>query len=179
MEGCFPESFRAFALNGAEILYRPSTPEPWVEMFEIQNRAAALDNTCYMVGPNFGRLFPTDDQKISGSGGRSMIVDYRGAIISKAADTNDATVAAPININALREHRAKARFCNFIPFLRTEIYKKLYEKQIWPKNLPPLNHADADKLFYECVKKLQSMGIYTPPEKDRSVDRSQVVHNVK
>ena len=30
VEGSFPESFRAFALNGAEILYRASLPEPWV-----------------------------------------------------------------------------------------------------------------------------------------------------
>ena len=44
VEGAFPESYRAFAMNGAEILYRASLPEPWVsrEIFEVQNRARAM-----------------------------------------------------------------------------------------------------------------------------------------
>ena len=47
MEGSFPEIYRAFALQGAEIMYRPTYPEPWVSgpgtsWWEIQNRARAL-----------------------------------------------------------------------------------------------------------------------------------------
>ena len=58
VEGSFPEVFRAFALNGAEILYRASLPEPWVsrEIFEVQNRSRAIDNTAYMIAPNTGSL---------------------------------------------------------------------------------------------------------------------------
>ena len=55
-EGSFPETARGLALNGAEIIYRCSYAEPWVgrEVWEIQNRARALDNTCYVIAPNLG-----------------------------------------------------------------------------------------------------------------------------
>ena len=56
VEGAFPESYRAFAMSGAEILYRGSLPEPWVSrgIWDVQNRARAADNTAYMIGNNTG-----------------------------------------------------------------------------------------------------------------------------
>ncbi len=81
VEGAFPESYRAFALNGAEILYRASLPEPWVsrEIFEVQNRARAMDNTAYMIGPNTGSLImPAEDggaPTVIGGGARWPVLD--------------------------------------------------------------------------------------------------------
>ena len=173
VEGSFPESFRAFALNGAEILYRASLPEPWVsrEIFEVQNRSRAIDNTAYMIAPNTGSLImPSEDNGdptiIDGAlGGRSSIIDYKGTILSKTDTVGDAYTASEINIEALRHYRQNARFQNWIPYLKTEIFKKLYDQPIWPNNLPPMNHEDAGKVFNDSVKKLIKSGIYTEKSK--------------
>ncbi len=150
VEGSFPESFRAFALNGAEILYRASLPEPWVsrEIFEVQNRSRAIDNTAYMIAPNTGSLIMPSE-----SGGDPTIID--GALGGRSS----------INIEALRHYRQNARFQNWIPYLKTEIFKKLYDRPIWPSNLPPMNHDDAGNVFNDSIKKLIKSGIYTEKSK--------------
>jgi predicted amidohydrolase len=74
-------------MNGAEVLYRPAYPEPYVSngMWEIQNRARALDNTCYVVAPNPANYFLTQESSdaLDTFGGKSMIVDYQGKILSE------------------------------------------------------------------------------------------------
>jgi hypothetical protein len=51
--------------------------------------------------------------------------------------------------------------------LRTEIFKRMYEKPIHPKNMwidkEPLQHEDHDEIFRQNIKKLQERGVYTPP----------------
>ena len=74
-------------------------------------------------------------------------------------------VESEINIEALRHYRQNARFQNWIPYLKTEIFKKLYDRPIWPNNLPPMNHEDAGKVFNDSVKKLIKSGIYTEKSK--------------
>ena len=173
VEGSFPEVFRAFALNGAEILYRASLPEPWVsrEIFEVQNRSRAIDNTAYMIAPNTGSLImPGEDNEsptvIDGAlGGRSSIVDYKGTILASNDIVGDTYVASEINIDALRHYRENARFQNWIPYLKTEIFSKMYEQKIWPKNLPPMKHADAGKVFKETIKNLIDRGTYSKRKK--------------
>jgi hypothetical protein len=94
-------------------------------------------------------------------GGRSSIVDYKGTVLAKNDIVGDSYVASEINIDALRHYRENARFQNWIPYLKTEIFKKLYDQEIWPKNLPPMKHADAGEVFKETIKKLIDSGIYT------------------
>jgi predicted amidohydrolase len=169
VEGAFPESYRAFAMNGAEILYRASLPEPWVSrgIFEVQNRARAMDNTCYMVAPNTGSLImpggPGEAPTTIGGalGGRSSIIGYKGDVLATNTIVDDTYLAAELNIEALRYFRETARFQNWIPYLRTEIFQKLYEQPLWPKNQPPMQHADADKAFKESIAKLQERGTFT------------------
>ena len=169
VEGSFPEVFRAFALNGAEILYRASLPEPWVsrEIFEIQNRSRAIDNTAYMIAPNTGSLIMPGENNdsptiIDGAlGGRSSIIDYKGTILASNNIVGDTYVASEINIDALRYYRENAKFQNWIPYLKTEIFSKMYEKEIWPKNLPPMKHADAGEVFKETIKTLINRGTYS------------------
>lgn len=170
VEGSFPECYRAFAMNGAEIFYRASLPEPWVsrEIFEVQNRARAMDNTAYMVAPNTGSLImPNPDYPaptvIGGAlGGRSSIVDYKGHVLASNQIVDDCYVAAEINIEALRHYRENAKFQNWIPYLRSEIFKHMFDEPIWPKNLPNMKHEDAEVVFREAVEKLQKRGTYTP-----------------
>jgi len=168
VEGSFPESYRGFALNGAEILYRASLPEPWVsrEIFEVQNRARAMDNTAYMVAPNTGSLIMPGEKGeaptvVGGAlGGRSSIIDYKGHVLASNTIVDDCYVAAEINIDALRHYREKARFQNWLPYIRSEIYSKLYEQPIWPKNNPNMRHEETEVIFNKTVADLQKRGTY-------------------
>lgn len=170
VEGSFPESYRGFALNGAEILYRASLPEPWVsrDIFELQNRARALDNTAYLLGPNTGSLImpgasgaaPT---VIGGAlGGRSMIAGYKGELLASSRVADDCYVSAEVNIEALRHYRQTARFQNWLPYLRSEIYRRIYDDTIWPANLPAMDDAQAEQVFNQAVAGLTRRGAFTP-----------------
>jgi predicted amidohydrolase len=166
VEGSFPESYRGFALNGAEILYRGSLPEPWVsrDIWDIQNRARAVDNTAYVIAPNTGALImPGNPPTVIGGalGGRSMIVGYKGEILGQSSVVDDCYVASEINIDALRHYRQTARFQNWLPYLRTEIYQGIYQQGIWPKNLPPMDDTGTAKVFADSVASLQQRGALT------------------
>jgi len=173
VEGSFPESYRGFALNGAEILYRASLPEPWVsrDIFELQNRARALDNTAWLLGPNTGSLIMPGPEGqaptvIGGAlGGRSMIAGYKGELLASTRVADDCYVSAEINIEALRHYRQNARFQNWMPYLRSEIYRKLYDRSIWPANLPNMNDDEAEAVFRQAVAELTSRGTFTPQDK--------------
>ena len=58
-EGSYPENARGLAMNGAEVVYRGPYPHPHVGngLFEIQNRARALDNDMYLVACNVGTYY--------------------------------------------------------------------------------------------------------------------------
>ncbi len=169
VEGAFPEAWRAFAVNGAEILYHASLPEPWVsrEIFQLQNRARALDNTCYMLGPNTGSLIidgppGTTPTSIGGAlGGRSGIYGYRGEILAESTVVDDCYISTQIDIESLRYYREHARFQNWLPYLKTEIFKQLYAQPVWPKNQPPLQHSDKEKVVGQTVQALLDRGAFT------------------
>ncbi len=169
VEGAFPEAWRAFAMNGAEIFYHASLPEPWVsrEMFQVQNRARALDNTAYMVAPNTGSLIVsgppgTADTSIGGAlGGRSGIYGYRGEVLAESTVVDDCYVAAQLDIESLRHYRENSRFQNWLPYLKTELFKDLYANPIWPKNQPPLQHAEKQTVHDGVVDSLVTRGAFT------------------
>src|SRR5438093_10314111 len=107
MEGNYPENGRGLALNGAEVVYRASLPGPFTQndIFEISNRARALENNMYIIARNIGGyyLYPDSETPIDAGSGQSMIADYRGQIVGKQRDTNGSTfVAGVVNIEALR-----------------------------------------------------------------------------
>jgi hypothetical protein len=124
-----------------------------------------------MIAPNTGSLImPGNDDEdptiIDGAlGGRSSIVDYKGTILASNNIVGDSYIASEINIDALRHYRENARFQNWIPYLKTEIFSKMYEQEIWPKNLPSMKHDDAGKVFKKTIKKLIKKGIFTPRTK--------------
>jgi predicted amidohydrolase len=167
MEGNFPETARGLAINGAEIIYRPSSLEPKISLgiWEVQNRARAIDNNCYVIAPNTGDHY-IDDNKTVGfkTGGRSMIVDYRGQVLHMNYETGDAFVVAPINLYALRQHRITSKHLNWIPHIKSEIYRKIYERQIWPKNLAiqeaPKRREMMDEIVSKTVENLKKERIF-------------------
>lgn len=79
-DGDFPELSRAIALEGAEVILRPSALMRSFEIWELTNRARAYDNHVYMVSVNaLGQ-----DRGGSFCFGHSMIVNPIGQIIALA-----------------------------------------------------------------------------------------------
>ena len=64
-EGSYPENARGLAMNGAEVVYRGPYPHPHVGngLFEIQNRARALDNNMYLIACNVGTYYLNADSE--------------------------------------------------------------------------------------------------------------------
>lgn len=171
MEGNFPENGRGLAMNGAEVVYRASLPAAFTEndVFEISNRARALENNFYVVAPNIGGSIENGAPPIDAGGGRSMIVDYKGGIVGKQFDTNGSTfVAGAVNIQALRHHRASAQVTNWLKDVRTELAEIIYERPIYPKNRYlhriPGNHAEFRREVVERqIELLTERDIWRPP----------------
>ena len=174
-EGSYPENARALALNGAEVIYRASYPHPGTgnEMFEIQSRARALDNNVYLIAPNMGTyyLFPEDDTAIDTFGGRSSIINYKGQIIGHQDYGAGSTfVEGVIDIEALRDHRARAQWDNWLKDVRTELYQLLYEQPIYPKNLymdrAPMKHDEyREQVTRKQIDLMHERGIWVKPER--------------
>jgi len=185
MEGSYPEASRALALNGAEIIYRPSYVEPWVspstDVWTIQNRSHAISNTCYVVAPNMSQMHTAPWQTVDPNytapfnigGGRSMVIDYRGRVLHECSTSGDGYSAAVIDIDALREFRIISKFQNFLKDLRIEQYQLIYDAAargggIFPANLhmkePPKKHRQTDEIFAQVKRKLVERGIWSRPE---------------
>jgi predicted amidohydrolase len=174
-EGSYPENARALALNGAEVVYRASYPHPATgnEFFEIQSRARALDNNFYVIAPNMGTyyLHPEDDTPIDTFGGKSYIINYRGQIVGRQDYGAGSTyVGGVIDIEALRDHRARAQWDNWLKDLRTELYQLLYEQPIYPKNLylkrKPMKHAQYKKRVIDRqIALMHKRGIWKKPSR--------------
>ncbi|MGQ4810487.1 Formamidase [Candidatus Entotheonellaceae bacterium PAL068K] len=173
-EGSYPENARALAMNGAEVVYRASYPHPATgnEFFEIQSRARALDNNMYLVAPNMGTyyLFAEETTPIDAFGGCSYIINHRGQIVGRQDYGAGSTyVGGVIDIEALRDHRARAQWDNWLKDLRTELYQIVYEQPIYPKNLylqrQPMKHAEYRKRVIEPqIKLLHERGIWAKPD---------------
>ena len=184
-DGMYPEAGRALAFNGAEVIYRPSMAQPITGngQWELQNRAHAMFNNCYVIAPNIGPyyLHPGFEHPFDVAGGNAHIVDYQGNLISFSASGTDTVIAAIIDIEQLRHFREMSLFGNWMKDLRTEIFKRMYEKPIHPKNMwidrAPLQHEDHDKIFRQNIKRLQERGVYTPPAKH--YEGSKFIHPVK
>lgn len=174
MEGSFPETSRGLAMNGAELVYRPSYPEPYVGngLWQVQNRARALDNTMYMVCPNPASYALSADSRfpLDMFGGESIIVDYQGRIIAEHHSGGAASyTGAIINIEALRQYRERTLWGNWLKDLRSEQYRPIYAESQYEKNrcldTPPLKHAENDEVVRGAVERMFERGIYKRPSK--------------
>jgi beta-ureidopropionase len=175
-DGEYPEAVRALAFNGAEVVYRPSEAMPMTASsypggggWMIQNRGHAQFNSLYMICPNTGPVFlhPRMKHPIDVAGGNSHIVDYYGNIMSYSASGQNTMVAGIIDIEALRQFRVMNLNTNWMKDLRVELFRKMYEPAIHPKNLwmeqDPLPHEKVDEIYRENIRCLIRRGSFTAP----------------
>lgn len=138
---------------------------------EIQNRAHAVFNNCYVLSPNIGEIyFPGGGHKMSC--GKSQIIDYRGNVISEYLGGGETLVSAILDIEGLRDFRVRAQWQNLIKDMRVEEYKTIYDAAmarggLYPRNLcmdePPLTEADQAELVKHQVNRAVALGLFTPP----------------
>jgi len=178
-DGEYPEAVRALAFNGAEVVYRPSEAIPMTNSgypgggtWLIQNQAHAHFNSLYMICPNVGPVFlhPGMKHPFDIAGGHSHIVDYMGNVVSYSPSGYNTAVAATIDIEALRQFRVRNLNSNWLKDLRTEVFRKMYDVPIHPKNLwmkkDPERHAKVDEYYRDNIRRLIDRGTYTPPAND-------------
>jgi beta-ureidopropionase len=178
-DGEYPEAVRALAFNGAEVVYRPSEAIPMTNntypgggTWLIQNQAHAHFNSVYMLCPNVGPVFLHAQMKhpYDIGGGSSHIVDYQGKVMSYSASGYNTAVSAVIDIEALRQFRVMNLNSNWIKDLRTEIFRRMYEKPLYPANLwmkkDPERHEKVDEYYRQSIRRLIERGTFTPPASD-------------
>ena len=171
----YPEEGRGLRLNGAEVIIKCNYMNPWTTRpsgsegnFLLISRMHALVNTCYTVNPNYGTYYIGDVPYTIG--GYSLICDYKGEVINQVGAESNVSVAAPIDIEALRQWRQSALGIGTtqIPLLRTEIFRKIYERPIYPinarKEKPFDNMLEVYNALKAVVNDLEKAGINTPPE---------------
>ena len=133
----FPEVARQLAFNGAEVLIKPTIFPPYPQQFmfdpydwyTIVNKMRSIENMVYGINANGAKY------------GNSMIVDYLGRTIAKAARGRAMTIGAVIDVEELREYRSKTKLHNMLQQVRTECYTYLNGK-MWPSNKPLLREED-------------------------------------
>ena len=137
----------------------------------LQNRAHAHFNNVYMVCPNVGPVYvhPQMEHPYDIAGGNSHIVDYMGNVLGHTVSGANTFVAGIIDIEALRQFRTMNLNSNWMKDLRTELFDRMYEQPIHPKNLwlehDPDRHAAVDEVYRANIQRLVERGTYTPPAK--------------
>lgn len=172
-EASYPENGRGLAMNGCEVAYRTSFPHPGTgnDMGEISARARALENNMYVLAPNLGTyyLFPESDTPIDTFGGRSYIINHRGAIVGRQEYGAGSTyVAGVIDIEQLRHHRVNAQVSNWLKDVRSELAQIIYEQSLYPKNLyldrPPMQHQEYFReVITKNIDRMVERGIWKRP----------------
>jgi hypothetical protein len=138
----------------------------------LQNRAHAHFNSVYMLCPNVGPVYlhPRMRHPHDIGGGSPHIVDYLGNVMSYSPSGYNTFVTGLIDIEALRQFRVMNLNSNWLKDLRTEVFRRMYEEPIHPKNLwleqHPKSHGDVDEVYRANIRRLIERGTFTPPAHD-------------
>jgi len=128
-DGDFPEVARILALNGAELILRPSEwNDPFscegLDWWRIANVSRAVENQCYIAACSSVGVDPLEFYT-----GHSMIVDPYGRIVAAASEsTCERVISANIDINEVRRIRETWKSDNHLKDLRVELYAEVYKK---------------------------------------------------
>lgn len=132
----YPEISRAFALNGTELICHSSSEigSPLLTAKNVAKQARAFENMVYVVSANSASIeaipFPA-----ASTSGHSQVVNYKGVVMSEAADGESMCGFAEIDIPALRRCRAKPAMTNVLARQRLELFAPVYSGQpVYPAN---------------------------------------------
>ena len=171
-DGCTPEVSRALGYNGCEVICHPTAlqevegvSEPW-DFWMFTRRTRAHDNMCYLLGSNWGTV-EYDYYPRAFCSGNSFAIDYTGMVLRHMPYPEEQVLAVTIDIESLREHRSRCNHNTWID-LRTEGFRQIYEKSIYPPNQfpggrPPKNLADKMGPVREVFENLYGRGQFDPP----------------
>ena len=132
-EVMFPETSRASAFNGAEIILHPTSEFDGHETanWNALKTTRAFENNLVFASANIGEFLEAGRGRFS-SRGNSMIVAHNGSTLASLANNGEATTSAVVDLNALRYARSRA----FNPALvRNEMMADFYRDAIgWRNN---------------------------------------------
>ncbi len=123
----YPEIARALALRGAEIFAHSSSEigSPLDTPKDIGKRARAQENMAYVISANTAGIEETS-LPLASADGNSMVVDYKGRVMSESNTGETFTAFADIDIGALRAARRKPAMTNFLARQRLELFTATY-----------------------------------------------------
>ncbi len=171
-DGCTPEVSRALGYNGCEVICHPvalqeveGVSAPW-DFWRFTRRTRAHDNMAYLLGSNWGSV-DYDYYPRAFCPGNSIIIDYTGMVVREAPYPQEQVIAATIDIEALREHRSRCNHNTWVD-LRTEGFRQIYDKPIYPPNQfpsgrPPRTLADKMGPVKQVFADVYGRGQFTPP----------------
>lgn len=169
MDGHFPETARALGIQGAEVILHPLLTDPQMSypsnIWQSMNKMRAWENVCYVIGASWGGVYGGLRPK-NFAPGKSMIVNYNGVVTAYADHSGEGIISSVINLEELRRRRTDPSR-NFPTLLRNDIYRKIYEKEIYRPN-QFLNESPKTRKArdpFEAIQEFIDKGIYVAPEK--------------
>ena len=183
-DGCTPEVSRALGYNGVEVLCHPGAiqevegvSEPW-DFWMFTRRARAHDNMCYLLGSNWGSV-NYDYYPKAFCPGHSFAIDYTGLVLRHTPYPAEQVLAVTVDIEALRHHRTRTAHNCWVD-VRTEGFRQIYEKPIYPPNRfpsgkPPRNLAEKVSICKEVFDELYERGQFTAPAGHEPGDISKLL----
>lgn len=123
----YPEIARAHALRGAEIFVHSSSEigSPLATPKAIAKRARAFENAAYVVSANTAGISGTA-LPLANADGNSMVVDYKGQVLSESNSGETFTAFADLDVGALRAHRRKPGMTNMLARQRLALFAGSY-----------------------------------------------------
>lgn len=126
----YPEVTRALTTRGAEVILHSSSevgsPRPTPK--NIAKCARAYENMCYVVSSNTSAIHSSPVPQNS-TQGHSQVVDYKGQIMTEAYTGESMVAHAMIDIERLREARAKPAMTNLMARQRLSLFRSTYEQE--------------------------------------------------
>lgn len=148
MDGHFPESSRALAINGAEIILRPTAMPSFnvcapMELWKNENKVRAAENRCYVIAPTIGHYRSEESPSMKWPGG-SMIFNPEGMLLSECNYPGESWCRGVIDVERLRQQRSDYSY-NHLLLLRNDIWREMYKHDVYQANRYASKSPPADR----------------------------------